>query len=197
MLFPLLWKYTEGCSCFSPRLFPRLYHDAGIFDNGLYAQCSYLLLNTTVGAYVRCVKVEVPVSASRTQLVSLLYRTLSVYLYLRHGPKDFMAKFVDCLIQLPNLKTLEVFRTDDVESVTRGLERESARFPNIRELGISDRTAKFLENCPNVENIKALYKLSLESAMILGSHGNKLKKLKRVVGIAGNCVRLGGLKEML
>jgi hypothetical protein len=129
--------------------------------------------------------------------VSLLCRTLSVYLYFKPAPKDFMTKFVDCLIQLPNLRTLEVFGTDDVECIKKGLGRESAQFPGIRELGISDGTAKFVENCPNVETITALHQLSLAGATILGSHGNKLRELKRAVGIAEDCVRLGELREML
>ena len=53
MLFPLLWKYVEGRNVsrgtggfMRPR--PRL-------TNGLYAQCAYLILNPTIGAYVQCV----------------------------------------------------------------------------------------------------------------------------------------------
>ena len=187
MLFPFLWKYTEGYS--------GLFHKADRFNNGLYAQCSYLILNPTVGIYVQCVKVWVLFYASRTHVVFLLCRALSVYLHFKPAPKDLMAKFVDCLIQLPNLTTLEVFGTDSAGSIARGLERRSPLFPNIRELGISGDTAKFIENCPNVETITALHELSLENAMILGSHGKKLKKLKRVVGIAEDCVRLGEFED--
>lgn len=50
-LLPVLWKYVEACN------FPSLRRSLGPpLSNGLYAQCSYLLLNPTVGAYVECVK---------------------------------------------------------------------------------------------------------------------------------------------
>lgn len=108
-----------------------------------------------------------------------------------------MTKFVDCLIQLVNLKTLEVFSADSGEFITRGLEQPSALFPGICELGISDSTAQFVGNCPNVETITALNQLSLESATILSSRGRELKKLERVVGIAECFVQLDELESML
>jgi len=112
-----------------------------------------------------------------------------VDLYFTNVPKDFMTKFIDCLIQLPNLRTLEVFDTSDFDPVIRGLKQVSARFPGIRELGINDNTAVFAGNCPNVETITALFRLSWRGATILGLHGGKLKKLKKVVGIDENFVR--------
>lgn len=118
-------------------------------------------------------------------------------LYFKDAPKNFMTKFVDCLIQLPNLRTLEVFGTSDVEAMTKGLKRKSARFPGIRELGISDSTANLIGNCPNVETITALPRLSMEGATVLSSRGGELKKLKRAVGIDENRVQLGELEEML
>ena len=47
-LFPLLWKYVEGCNVLCSDPVRRL-------QNGLYAQCAYLVLNPAVGAYVQCV----------------------------------------------------------------------------------------------------------------------------------------------
>jgi len=52
-LFPLLWKYVEGCDL-SDR------HRAGLGQtaapkNGLYAQCSYLISNPTICDYVQYV----------------------------------------------------------------------------------------------------------------------------------------------
>ena len=46
VLFPLLWEYVEGCNVTQQWLTIR---------NGLYAQCVYLILNPTIGAYVQCV----------------------------------------------------------------------------------------------------------------------------------------------
>ena len=49
-LFPLLWKYVEGCH--------RRYKSRPSYympNDGLYNQCVYLALNPTVGAYVQYV----------------------------------------------------------------------------------------------------------------------------------------------
>lgn len=113
------------------------------------------------------------------------------------APKDLMTKFVDCLTRLPNLRTLEIFGTSDVEPVTRGLKQKSAHFPGVRKLGISNTTAIFARNCPNVETITALPRISLEGSTILRSHGGELRNLKRVVGIAEKCVYLGEVEDML
>jgi len=51
MLFPLLWEYVEGCSMFGrarPNQFVPL-------KNDLYNQCSYLIHNPTVCAYIQYV----------------------------------------------------------------------------------------------------------------------------------------------
>ena len=130
-------------------------------------------------------------------MVSPLCRALSVDLYSEGTPKDLMTKFVACLIRLPNLRTLEIFRTNDAKAVTKGLERKSARFPGIRQLGICDSAARFVGNCPNVETITALPQLSLEGVTILCSYAGKSRKLKRVVGIVEDCVLSGEVKVML
>ena len=97
-----------------------------------------------------------------------------------HAPKDLIEKFVDCLVQLPNLRTLEIFSIGQVGLTT--LARNSSRFPSVRELVINNETACFIVNCPNVETVMTPYRLSY-GAMTLGLHGGQLKKLKRVVGV--------------
>ena len=182
---------------FSPLSPPcRFDYFAPIMKNGLYAQCAYLLLNPTVGLYVQYVKAWALASASRTHAV-LLCRTVAVDLHIQQSTWDTMEKFVECLIQLPNLRTLEVFSAGDPYSITRELERKSARFPGVRELGISDGTAQFAGSCPNVETITALFEFSSKDARVLGFYGGRLKKLKRVVGIPEDCVRLGEFEETL
>lgn len=57
ILFPVLWKHVEGCtlihfSSLRPPVAPNKFF---VTSNGLYPQCSYLLLNPTIGAYVQCV----------------------------------------------------------------------------------------------------------------------------------------------
>ncbi|KAF9782927.1 hypothetical protein BJ322DRAFT_182548 [Thelephora terrestris] len=167
-LLPVLWKHVEGCNMYlkhrshGPHMTSRL-------GGGLYAQCSYLLLNPTIGVYVE---------------------TLSVDLYFKHAPKDLMSKFIDCLVRLPNLRTLEVFSTSHLSPIPRGLKRKSAKFPSVRELAIGDRTAKFIGSCPNVETVTAPIQLSLGGANVLSSYGKELEKLKRVVGVSEDGVRV-------
>ena len=48
-LFPLLWKYVEGCHLYYKS------HPAYSPNDGLYHQCMYLALNPVVGAYVQYV----------------------------------------------------------------------------------------------------------------------------------------------
>lgn len=53
ILFPLLWEYVEGCNMFAPcpdR--PTAEHMISL-KNGLPAQCSYLIRNPTIGAYIQ------------------------------------------------------------------------------------------------------------------------------------------------
>ena len=57
MLFPLLWKYVEGCNVHCRRLMPLRPGSKRVIQvgNGLYDQCVYLVLNPIIGAYVQCV----------------------------------------------------------------------------------------------------------------------------------------------
>jgi len=168
---PILWEYVEGCNLIPRHLSLCVFLQpnwGSLVTNGLYPQCSYLLLNPTICAYVQ---------------------TISVDLCFEHSPEDLMRKFVDCLGQLHNLRTLEVFSTTQVEPITRELERGSSRFPSVRELVVCDSTAGFIRSCPNVETVTAPGRPYLENgATILGSCGKELKKLKRVVGVVWNCV---------
>jgi len=52
MLFPLLWEYVEGCNMLGHR--HRVGSDRMVpLENGLYAQCSYLIRNPAVCAHVQ------------------------------------------------------------------------------------------------------------------------------------------------
>lgn len=122
-------------------------------------------------------------------------RALSVDLNFMDSPKDLMTKFIDCLVRLPNLRTLEIFSTTHLGPITRGLKRKCAQFPSIRELGISNSTVKFVGSCPNVESIIVTDGLSWDGAPILSSYGKGLGKLRRVVGINECYVRQGELRD--
>ena len=193
-LFPILWKYVEGCN-FAPR------HPASKTrytpvppKNGLYSQCSYLLLNPSVGVYVQCVDLRILLPVSRT-LVIVFYRFISVDLRFEGAPRGLTTKFLNCLAQLPNLRTMEAFGTGGATSVIRGFERNPVQFPGVCELVIGDDTAEFIGRCPNVETIISPRPLSSIGATILNSEGRKLKKLKRVVGVAEDSVQLGELDD--
>ena len=138
-----------------------------------------------------------------------LFRALSVDLNFENASKDPMTKLVDCLVLLPNLRTLEVFsaicaRTVErvpwwqepcSRTIERGLWKEYAQFPSIRELRISDMTVMFIGSCRNVESIIVTDGLTRDSARALCSYRKKLGKLKRVVGIYGCYVHQGELRD--
>ena len=108
-----------------------------------------------------------------------------------------MAKFIGSLALLPNLKTLEVFSTDRNELFLGGLKQKSARFPSVRELGVSEATVKLVGNCPNVEGVIVRGVLFSGGAVLLGSHGKELRKLKRIAGVHEGAVGSGMLKDIL
>jgi hypothetical protein len=194
MLFPLLWKHVEGCNLFYRH---PVHHRCGSdrivpLKNGLYAQCTYLTLNPTIAAYVQYV--YSCVHSDKTHELSLC-RALSVDLRFTDAPKDLMTKFVDCLVRLPNLRTLEIFSASHISLVTRGLKRKCARFTSIRELWISNILAKFVGSCPNVESVIVTDGLSRDGAKTLSSYGKELKRLKRVVGVYSDQVWQGELRD--
>ena len=133
-------------------------------------------------------------SLTKTQEVAL-FRVLSVDLNFCSAPEDLMTKFVDCLVRLSNLRTLEVFYASRTYSIRREPERECAQFPSVRELWISNWTVNFVESCPNVESIIALHGLAPESTEVLKSYGKKLGKLGRLIGLDAFCVGWGELRD--
>jgi len=117
-----------------------------------------------------------------------------VDLCLTNATKDFMSIFVDCLVRLPNLITLDVFNTGEISHVARGLERTCARFPNIRELWVHSLSVVFVGSCPNVESVTTtgVYPPNVE---LLCAHGKKLKRLKRVAGVPKEYVQQGEIRS--
>ena len=125
-----------------------------------------------------------------------LYRAMFVDLDFGSAPEDLMAKFIGSLVLLPNLKILEVFSASRNELFLGGLKQRSARFPSVRELGVSEATVKLAGNCPNVEGIIVRGILFSEGAALLGSHGTELRKLKRIAGVHEGAVGPGMLKDI-
>lgn len=105
-------------------------------------------------------------------------------------PKDLITKFFDCLVLLPNLKTLDIFSTN-YHGVFLGLNRKSTKFHSIRELRIDEPTAELVWECPNVESVTIRGTLSSGCAALLEPRGKELKKLKRIVGVHNSEVERG------
>jgi len=55
-----------------------------------------------------------------------------------------MSKFVDCLVQLPNLRTLEILNISSRVPVSKAHEWKHARFLSIRELRIAHACHHFI-----------------------------------------------------
>jgi len=93
-----------------------------------------------------------------------------------------MTKFVDALVQLPNLRKLELLDVTHRSPVTRGLKRKCARFPNIREITIGSKYPDFIRSCPNLES------LTFRDGTVGGNDYTALSmygaELKRVGGVS-------------
>ena len=81
------------------------------------------------------------------------YRAISADLWFANSGEDSATVFVDCLVRLPNLRTLDVLFTSRVNTVKQELKLGGARFSSIRGLLIGDELLEFIENCPNVESV--------------------------------------------
>ena len=109
-----------------------------------------------------------------------LCRTFSVKLFFTQAPEDLMTKFVDCLVQLPNLKTLEILSVSSRAPVSKALKQKHARFLSICELRITHACHHFIRNCPNLENLTLTDGLDIHSLYTIHSHS---KGLKRIAGV--------------
>lgn len=119
---------------------------------------------------------------------------MSVDLDFRSAPDDLMTKFIDCLVLLPNLKTLEVLRTYFADPFLRKLGQECPRFPSVRELVVVNAASTLVGRCPNVESVVVADGLSLNGAVALNLYGEGLEKLKHFAGVSVSGVELGELR---
>jgi len=97
-----------------------------------------------------------------------------------------MTIFVDCLVQLPNLKALEILSVSSRAPISKALKRKYAVFPSIRELRITNACHHFIRNCPNLENLTFTSGFDTHAPVTVNSHG---KGLKRVAGVDVYCGR--------
>ena len=91
-----------------------------------------------------------------------------------------MDKFIDTLVRLPNLGTLELLNVSDGSPVTTVLERKCAKFPNIHEMTVDATCLNYIRSCPNIEDLTLRYGLSYTGYTALKSYG---AGLKRVAGV--------------
>jgi hypothetical protein len=107
-------------------------------------------------------------------------RTFSVYLHLSLAPEDLITKFVECLVRLSNLKTLEILGAGPRAPISKALKRKYATFPSIRELRITPACHHFIKNCPNLENLTFTRSLDTHAPATILSHGERLRRITGV-----------------
>lgn len=96
-----------------------------------------------------------------------------------------MKKFIDTLVRLPNLRTLNLLSISHRSPVTVGLKRKCANFPNIREMIVSPKYPDFIKSCPNIESLTFRYDLNSLSRTAIDLRG---AGLKRIAGLDSSAV---------
>ena len=91
-----------------------------------------------------------------------------------------MKKFIETLVRLPNLRTLELLSVSHRSPVTAGLKRKCAKFPNIREMTVDDTYPDFIRSCPNLGGLTFRYGLGSSACTALESYGAGLKRIAGV-----------------
>ena len=97
------------------------------------------------------------------------------------APKDLMTKFVDVLVRLPNLRTLELLHVTHRGPVTRALKRKCAQFPSIREMTVCTICPDFIKTCPNLESLTFRHGFGRVAADALSLYGAGLRRVKGVM----------------
>ena len=121
------------------------------------------------------------------------FRAISAEFDFSIATKDSTFKlFVDCLVQLPNLRVLEIYGSTDPGPITRVLARGCAQFLSIRELVVGLPSMRFIGSCPNLESIRILGH-SVIGIQSFVSYGKELKGLRRVTGVYSQYIWRGKL----
>ena len=89
-----------------------------------------------------------------------------------------MKKFVNVLVRLPNLRTLELLGVSERDPVTRGLSRKCAEFPSIRKMTVCSVYPDFIKSCPNLESLTFRDDIGKHYSETLQSYGGELKRIR-------------------
>ena len=104
------------------------------------------------------------------------------------APGDMMTTFVDVLVRLPNLRTLELLDVTHRDPITRALRRECARFPSIQEMTVCTTCPDFIKTCPNLESVTFRHGFERAATDALSLYGAGLKRVKGVVTYSSRSV---------
>jgi hypothetical protein len=121
----------------------------------------------------------------------------SVDLSFFHAPEDLVTKLVDCLVRLPNLKTLEILSAGSRAPISKALKRKYAVFPSIRELRITPACHHFVRKCPNLDSLIFTSTMDTHAPSTIRSHGGGLKRLAGVTVYDRNVLHCGSLKHVV
>jgi hypothetical protein len=101
-------------------------------------------------------------------------------LHFKYAPSGLMNKFIDTLLQLPNLRRLELLTISHRAPVMAALKRKCAIFPNIREMLVEFTCPDFIKSCPNLESLTFRRGLDEDACRAIELYG---AGLKRVTGV--------------
>ena len=104
-----------------------------------------------------------------------------------NAPKDLMRKFIDVLVRLPDLRTLELLSSTRTKPIMNALKRKCANFPSIREITVGGSVCPdFMKACPNLESVTFRDDFGKIDTDALSLYGAGLKRVKGVLTYHGH-----------
>jgi len=91
-----------------------------------------------------------------------------------------MTIFFDCLVRLPNLKTLEILKVDSQVPISKVFESVDTILPSTRALCITRTCRPFIRNCPNLEDLTFTTGLCTRALGTVRLYGEELKRIAGV-----------------
>jgi len=97
-----------------------------------------------------------------------------------------MRKFIDVLVRLPDLRTLELLSSTRTKPIMNALKRKCANFPSIREITVCSVCPDFMKACPNLESVTFRHAFGKTTTDALSLYGAGLKRVKGVLTYNGH-----------